>query len=306
MVSQARFGLFLHYGLYSLLGRHEWVQLREKIRVPEYAKLKDRFTADKFDADFITDLALEAEMKYVNLVTRHHDSFSLWATEAERLQLGRTAPCPAAIWSASWPSSARRRGWGSSATTRTAATGSIPMLRTTTAGAASRGPSTTRPSPSYATGAEHDLQKYLDFMTGPDHRAADRLRSDRRHLAGRDRRAAEAPKPGTGATTADFKCQPLYDYIREQQPQVLVSYKQGLLGTEDFFAPEHKAIQNEQGKPMEICTTLQKKGWGYVKGSPHLTADDVMDRLAVAASRPGQPAVEHRPARRRLDPSRAT
>ena len=36
---QARFGLFMHYGLYSILGRHEWVQYREKIPVAEYAKL---------------------------------------------------------------------------------------------------------------------------------------------------------------------------------------------------------------------------------------------------------------------------
>src|SRR5690606_29193088 len=61
----ARFGLFLHYGLYSLLERHEWVQLREKIRVAEYAKLKDRFTAEKFNAGKIADLAVDAGMKYI-------------------------------------------------------------------------------------------------------------------------------------------------------------------------------------------------------------------------------------------------
>lgn len=76
----ARFGLFLHYGLYSLLGRGEWVMLRERIPVDEYEKLKDRFTASKFDADFITDLACEAGMRYVNLTSRHADSFCLFET----------------------------------------------------------------------------------------------------------------------------------------------------------------------------------------------------------------------------------
>ena len=71
----------MHYGLYSLLGRHEWVQLREKITVAEYAKLKDKFQAEKFDADFITDLALAAQMKYINITTRHHDSFCLFNTK---------------------------------------------------------------------------------------------------------------------------------------------------------------------------------------------------------------------------------
>ena len=77
---EAKFGLFGHYGLYSLLGRHEWVQCREKIPVAEYAKLKAKFTAEKFDADFITDMAAKAEMKYVNITTRHHDSFCLFRT----------------------------------------------------------------------------------------------------------------------------------------------------------------------------------------------------------------------------------
>ena len=57
----ARFGFQVHYGLYSLLGRGEWVQWMEKIPVGEYGKLKDQFTARKFDADFITDLARDAE-----------------------------------------------------------------------------------------------------------------------------------------------------------------------------------------------------------------------------------------------------
>ena len=71
----AEFGLFLHYGLYSLLagewnGRQqtkkgsEWIQWELDIPVAEYAKLKDRFTAERFDADAICDLALEAGMRY--------------------------------------------------------------------------------------------------------------------------------------------------------------------------------------------------------------------------------------------------
>src|SRR5215471_2580932 len=78
---KAEFGLFLHYGLYSLLERHEWVQLREKIPVAEYAKLKSRFTAEKFDAKGIATLASDAGMRYVNITTRHHDSFCLFRTK---------------------------------------------------------------------------------------------------------------------------------------------------------------------------------------------------------------------------------
>jgi alpha-L-fucosidase len=76
--ADAKFGLFMHYGVYSLLGRHEWVMFREAIPLTEYEKLKGQFTAERFDADKITDLALEAEMRYVNITSRHHDSFCMF------------------------------------------------------------------------------------------------------------------------------------------------------------------------------------------------------------------------------------
>ena len=76
--SSARLGLFMHYGLYSLLGRGEWVQYVEKIPLKDYEQLMGQFTAKDFDADFITDLALEAELKYVNITSMHHDGFCLF------------------------------------------------------------------------------------------------------------------------------------------------------------------------------------------------------------------------------------
>ena len=78
----ADYGMFIHYGLYSLLEKGEWVQLRDTIPVAEYAKLKDRFTASAFNADQITDIALKAGMKYITITSKHHDGFCLFETEA--------------------------------------------------------------------------------------------------------------------------------------------------------------------------------------------------------------------------------
>jgi alpha-L-fucosidase len=80
-----------------------------------------------------------------------------------------------------------------------------------------------------------------------------------------------------------FHCQELYDHIHAQQPQVLVSYKQGLLGTEDFRAPE-RHWKGESEVPLEICDTLQPRGWGYIRADDgkHKTADQVMDMLKRA------------------------
>ena len=80
----AKFGLFMHYGLYSLLARGEWVMLREQIPIAEYEPLKNQFIADKFDVDFITDLALEAGMKYITLTAKHHDGFCLFGTKQQQ------------------------------------------------------------------------------------------------------------------------------------------------------------------------------------------------------------------------------
>ncbi len=76
--TEARFGMFIHFGLYSILGRNEWAMNREDIPVGEYAKLADKFNPDKFDADFICDLAVKSGMKYIVITTMHHDGFRLY------------------------------------------------------------------------------------------------------------------------------------------------------------------------------------------------------------------------------------
>jgi len=75
---EARYGLFIHYGLYSLLGRGEWVMNKEQIPAREYAKLANSFTAESFDADYLMGKAVEWGMRYAVLTTKHHDGFCLY------------------------------------------------------------------------------------------------------------------------------------------------------------------------------------------------------------------------------------
>ena len=77
----ARYGLMLHYGLYSMLGRGEWVQNREQIPGAEYAQLTRRFNPKRFDAEAICELAVRAGMRYVCFTTMHHEGFRLYDTE---------------------------------------------------------------------------------------------------------------------------------------------------------------------------------------------------------------------------------
>lgn len=75
---EARYGLFIHYGLYSILGRGEWAMNREGIPAGEYALLKDSFTAENFNADDIVRRAKNWGMKYAVLTTKHHEGFCLY------------------------------------------------------------------------------------------------------------------------------------------------------------------------------------------------------------------------------------
>ncbi len=76
--NEARFGMFVHWGLYSLLGRGEWTMFVERIPPREYARLADEFRPDKFDAEAWVSLAAEAGMKYLTFTARHHDGFCLY------------------------------------------------------------------------------------------------------------------------------------------------------------------------------------------------------------------------------------
>jgi len=74
------FGMFIHWGLYSQLGKGEWIQHIGRIEKSEYEKLTKTFTAENFDGRAIARAAKNAGMKYIVLTTRHHDGFSLYDT----------------------------------------------------------------------------------------------------------------------------------------------------------------------------------------------------------------------------------
>lgn len=75
---QARFGMFVHYGLFSVAGRHEWLMTQENVPIPEYEKLADQFHPKEGCCREWARLAKAAGMKYMVMITRHHEGFSLW------------------------------------------------------------------------------------------------------------------------------------------------------------------------------------------------------------------------------------
>ena len=280
--SEADFGLFLHYGLYSLLGRGAWVQYWEKIPVAEYSRLKDQFTAEKFDADFITDLALEADMKYINITTRHHDSFCLFDTKetdfnslnspakrdlvaelAEACQKKGLGLCLYYSHGRDWrhPHAPNNENWKGNAR-----------------------PPYDPPEPAYKYGEEHDLNIYIDFM----HAQITELLTNYGSIANIWLDGSSVPM---SRDHSEFRMDETYALIRKLQPQCLISYKWGVHGSEDFITPElHQAKRKpemfrkaqETGKPLEFSYHIA--GWGYdkEKDGKHRGAESLWGNLEFA------------------------
>ncbi|MFC5653626.1 alpha-L-fucosidase [Paenibacillus solisilvae] len=76
--TQDRFGLFIHWGLYSMGARHEWLQSRERMGLEKYSKYFKRFDPDLYDPHMWAELASEAGMRYMVATTKHHEGFCLW------------------------------------------------------------------------------------------------------------------------------------------------------------------------------------------------------------------------------------
>ncbi|MHC4562203.1 MAG: alpha-L-fucosidase [Planctomycetota bacterium] len=280
----AKFGLFMHYGVYSQLGKAEWVQWCEKMPVAEYEKLKDTFTAEDFDADFITDLALEAEMKYVNLTSMHHDGFCLFDTAetdfnsvnspAKRDLVGELAEqchkkglglCLYYSHGRHWrhPHTMRPEEYDESAR---------PQLDT--------------PDPHYATGEDYDIGKYVTYCQAQ----VTELLTNYGPIANIWFDGWCTPMAGPWETQLHIP--ELYETIRRLQPECLISYKWGITGTEDFYAPEihwpkgdpeHMEQAVASGKPIEVCQHIA--GWGYFKeyDGKHRGVDSVMEDLDYAS-----------------------
>jgi len=75
-----RFGMFVHWGLYSILARGEWIMHWECIPVQDYEPLAQQFNPQRFNADEWVSIAADAGQKYIVITSRHHDGFSMYDT----------------------------------------------------------------------------------------------------------------------------------------------------------------------------------------------------------------------------------
>ena len=98
--TDAKYGMFIHFGLYSQLGGEwegeisknyaEWIQANEDIPAQVYAMLATTFNPKDFDADYIAKTAKTAGMKYIVITTKHHEGFCLWDSDYTNFDVAST------------------------------------------------------------------------------------------------------------------------------------------------------------------------------------------------------------------------
>lgn len=89
---KARFGMFIHYGVYAIPGRGEWVQSNERMSVEEYRKYVDAFVPSSYKPAAWASLAKEAGMQYAVMTAKHHDGFCLFDSKHTDYKISRNLP----------------------------------------------------------------------------------------------------------------------------------------------------------------------------------------------------------------------
>jgi alpha-L-fucosidase len=235
-------------------------------------------------------------MRYVTLTTRHHDSFCLFRSEVSDYTTAASA-CGRDLV-AEMASACERHGLGLFLYYSYALDWRHPWFYPSAFLSMAR-PAYDPPEPRYLWRYDRHFERYIAFV----HAQLRELLTGYGAIAG----VWFDPIMGYYARPDLFPADETYALIRELQPQALIGFKQGATGDEDFAAPERagcdlggrvhsliganaarvaaEAWRRNQGKPMEICDTLQPHAWGYnaADDGAHRDARDVRAMIEHAA-----------------------
>ena len=274
-----KFGIFLHWGIYSMLGQGEWVMQNRNINYQEYPKISAGFYPSKFNADEWVQAIKASGAKYITITSRHHDGFSMWNSAASDYNIVKATPFKRDVLK-ELSEACQRHGialhfyyshldWGRL---------DYPLGRT--------GLGTSRPKD------QQDWQHYQKFMN-------DQLTE----LLTQYGPIGAIWFDGvwdhdSDATPFDWQLRPQYDLIHRLQPSCLVANNHHLVpfDGEDVqiferdLPGENKAgYSGENGVsktlPLESCETMNRT-WGYnITDSLYKTPKEIIHLLVGAAGR---------------------
>ncbi len=272
-----RFGMFIHWGLYALPARHEWVRSREEIPQEVYDRYLSFFCPDLYDPEKWAQAAKQAGMKYVVITSKHHEGFCLWDTKYSDYKVTRTPwgkdllkPFVAAF---------RKQGL------RIGFYHSLLDWHHPDYTLDSNHPQRNNPEAQRREG-QKDLSKYTAYL----HNQVRELLTEYGKIdimfydfSIKDRASGETEK-GRDA----WRSEELVELTRKLQPDVLINDRLDLLDTDwgwDYRTPEQIMLRNipkQDGKPClwETCQTFSGS-WGYHRDEHTWKSTEQLVKLLV-------------------------
>jgi alpha-L-fucosidase len=268
----AKFGVFIHWGAYAVIGRHEWARHRFQIPQAQYDLFARHFNPVRFEADAWAELARNAGARYIVITSKHHDGFSIFRSKASDYDMEIT-PYPGDPLKM-LADAARRKGlrlgfyhsimdWHHP--------DYVPKRAWETANPKEGG----------------NLNRYIDFMK-------EQLRE---LLTGYGDVAVVWFDGEWEHTTGEMRSDEVYDLIRKLQPNALINdrlYKREPGNRADFGTPEQfvpaTGITDPSGKAIlwESCVTINNDSWGYNKYETQFkTTRDLIRMLVEVVSKGG-------------------
>ena len=259
---EARFGLFIHWGPYAVLGQGEWAMFTQRIPVREYARLARRFTAKKFDADAWARMAVDAGMKYAVLTARHHDGFCLYDSKASDFTSVKIGAKRDLV--AEYVAACRKAGL------KVGLYYSLLDWRFPGNFEPAKFPESSRAM------VEQAHAQMRELMT--NYGKIDVVWYDGGYVYnGMTSRADMAPF---------WRAVEINAMVRQLQPGIIINNRIGL--DEDIDTPEQHVKASAPGRAWESCMTMHDSGWGYVRNSPAMqTAPQLLGHLVTAAAGEG-------------------
>jgi alpha-L-fucosidase len=258
---EAKFGMFVHWGCYSVLGRGEQIIMRDFMPVEEYRQIAERFQPAVDWADQIADQAVRAGARYVVLTTRHHDGYCLFKTDTDNFNAVETGPKRDLI--AEYVAALRKRGL------RVGFYYSIINWRW-------------RGFWDHAKYRE-ELPKIVDEIHRQvrelltNYGKIDILWYDVSQVPGGNTPGASGYQ-GTpvNQTAAEFyRSAELNAMARSLQPHILINNRSGV--PEDFGTPEQNITPDSAGRAWEACMTINyAPNWGNIR---HSVADKTAGQI---------------------------
>ena len=249
---KATFGMFIHWGVYAVPARGEWVMYHEAWSNEEYARFADRFTAAHYDPREWVALAQEAGMKYMVLTTRHHDGYCLFDTKTTDFSAPKTAPGRDLI--AEYAEACHEAGM------RMGFYYSLEDWRF--------------PYQLPHLPMHEDMSVYQP-MVEQAHAQVRELMSNYGKV---DILWYDGSFP-----SGIWRSEELNAMVRELQPEIIINNRSGL--PEDFGTPEQHIVA--ENRPWEACMTMDD-AWGYTEGSAdYRSVNQILGMILSCASQGG-------------------